>query len=51
MPEVIREKYQYFTEADMGKLRSVGYMRPFHTVREGVEAYVRAYLYPEVRYW
>ena len=51
MPEVIREKYQYFTEADMGKLRSVGYTRPFHAVREGVEAYVREYLYPEVRYW
>jgi ADP-L-glycero-D-manno-heptose 6-epimerase len=44
MPEDIRDKYQYFTEADMSKLRSVGYNRPFRTLEEGVEDYVRNYL-------
>ncbi|MDF1571804.1 MAG: ADP-glyceromanno-heptose 6-epimerase [Bacteroidales bacterium] len=43
-PEDIRDKYQYFTEANMEKLRSVGYDRPFTSLEEGVEEYVRAYL-------
>ncbi len=45
-PEDIRDKYQYFTEADMGKLRSIGYDKPFHTLEEGVEDYVKNYLVP-----
>lgn len=44
MPEDIRDKYQYFTEADMGKLKKAGYTRPFHTLEEGVGDYVRNYL-------
>ncbi len=51
MPEAIREKYQYFTEADIRKLRSAGYTQPFHSLSEGVEAYVREYLWPDLRYW
>jgi ADP-L-glycero-D-manno-heptose 6-epimerase len=51
MPEAIRENYQYFTEADIRKLRQAGYTKPFHSVSEGVEAYVRGYLYPTLRYW
>jgi ADP-L-glycero-D-manno-heptose 6-epimerase len=43
-PEDIREKYQYFTEANMLKLRSVGYLEEFHTLEEGIEDYVRNYL-------
>jgi len=43
-PEDIRDKYQYFTEADMNKLRSVGYTKKFHTLEEGVEDYVKKYL-------
>lgn len=43
-PEDIREKYQYFTEATMEKLRSIGYSKEFHTLEEGVEDYVRNYL-------
>ena len=43
-PEDIRDKYQYFTEADMSKLRSIGYDKPFHTLEEGVEDYVKNYL-------
>ena len=43
-PEDIREKYQYFTEADMTKLKSIGYAKPFSTLEEGVEDYVSNYL-------
>src|SRR5690554_1898620 len=43
-PEDIRDKYQYFTEADMNKLISIGYSKPFHTLEEGVEDYVKNYL-------
>ncbi|MFA8300191.1 MAG: ADP-glyceromanno-heptose 6-epimerase [Hyphomicrobiales bacterium] len=45
-PEDIRDKYQYFTEADMRKLRSIGYDRRFYTLEEGVEDYVKNYLIP-----
>ncbi|MEN9686679.1 MAG: ADP-glyceromanno-heptose 6-epimerase [Bacteroidota bacterium] len=44
MPEDIRDKYQYFTEADMHKLKEAGYARPFFSLEEGVEDYVRTYL-------
>lgn len=43
-PEDIREKYQYFTEANMAKLKSIGYQKPFHSLEEGVSDYVRFYL-------
>lgn len=43
-PEDIRDKYQYFTEANMDKLRNVGYTGDFHSLEEGVEDYVRNYL-------
>ncbi|MDR0711046.1 MAG: ADP-glyceromanno-heptose 6-epimerase [Prevotellaceae bacterium] len=43
-PVNIREKYQYFTEADMGKLRSVGYTKEFTSLESGVEDYVKCYL-------
>jgi len=43
-PEDIREKYQYFTEANMSKLKSIGYQAPFHSLEEGVSDYVRLYL-------
>lgn len=43
-PVDIRDKYQYFTEADMSKLKSIGYPTPFHTLEEGVEDYVANYL-------
>lgn len=44
MPIDIREKYQYFTEADMSKLTSLGYHQPFHSLEEGVHDYVAHYL-------
>jgi ADP-L-glycero-D-manno-heptose 6-epimerase len=45
-PADIRDKYQYFTEADMSKLKSIGYSIPFHTLEQGVEDYVKNYLMP-----
>lgn len=44
MPEDIRDKYQYFTEADMDKLHEAGYTQPFYTLEDGVDDYVRNYL-------
>lgn len=44
MPEDIRDKYQYFTEADMRKLRDAGYEDGFYSLEEGVGDYVRNYL-------
>ena len=44
MPETLREKYQYYTQADMTKLRSVGYNKPFTELEAGVEKYVKDYL-------
>lgn len=41
-PADIRDKYQYFTEADMGKLRNIGYTEPFTGLEEGVREYVEA---------
>lgn len=43
-PVDIRDKYQYFTEAKMDKLRSIGYSKPFHTLEEGTTDYVQNYL-------
>ena len=43
-PADIRDKYQYFTEARMEKLRAIGYDKPFHTLEEGVNDYVKNYL-------
>jgi len=43
-PVDIRDKYQYFTEAKMDKLKSIGYNRPFYTLEEGVKDYVENYL-------
>jgi ADP-L-glycero-D-manno-heptose 6-epimerase len=43
-PADIRDKYQYFTEANMAKLRSIGYQKPFTTLEEGVYDYVSNYL-------
>ncbi len=50
MPEDIRDKYQYFTEADMAKLRAVGYNLPFFTLEQGVSDYVQGYLAGNVYY-
>ena len=43
-PVDIRDKYQYFTEANMNKLRSIGYEKSFISLEDGVEDYVKNYL-------
>jgi len=43
-PADIRNKYQYFTEANMSKLLRNGYKIPFHSLEEGVKDYVQNYL-------
>jgi ADP-L-glycero-D-manno-heptose 6-epimerase len=47
MPKDIRDKYQYFTEANMDKLRKSGYQHEFYTLEKGVDDYVRNYLAPK----
>lgn len=44
MPEVLREKYQYFTRADVAKLRASGFVRPITPLPNAVLDYVRNYL-------
>ncbi|MBK9731954.1 MAG: ADP-glyceromanno-heptose 6-epimerase [Chitinophagaceae bacterium] len=44
MPADIRDKYQYFTEANMKKLTDSGYTKPFYSLEEGVKDYVQQYL-------
>ncbi len=43
-PEDIRDKYQYFTEATMRKVRRTGYIEPFYSLEDGVDDYVKRYL-------
>lgn len=43
-PADIRDKYQYYTEANMTKLRGIGYNAPFRSLEEGVSDYVTNYL-------
>jgi ADP-L-glycero-D-manno-heptose 6-epimerase len=50
-PVDIRDTYQYFTEADMSKLRQIGYTRPFHSLEDGVQDYVGNYLLHEQAIW
>ena len=40
MPEILRGKYQYFTEADMSRLRKAGYTKPFMSLEDSVKDYV-----------
>ncbi|MGQ9847768.1 MAG: ADP-glyceromanno-heptose 6-epimerase [Bacteroidales bacterium] len=43
-PEDIRDKYQYFTQAEMNKLKSIGYNQPFTTLENGINDYVTNFL-------
>ena len=49
-PVDIRDKYQYFTEADMTKLISIGYNKPFTSLEDGIADYVNQYLINEKYY-
>lgn len=46
IPEDIRETYQYFTEANMNKLKQIGFTQEFTSLEDGVEDYVKNYLIP-----
>ena len=50
MPLDIRDKYQYFTEANMHKLLAAGYDQPFSSLEDGVKDYVANYLVPAKGY-
>ena len=43
-PDDIRDKYQYFTQGDMQKLKNIGYKKSFTTLEKGVDEYVKFYL-------
>ncbi|HMK04587.1 MAG TPA: NAD-dependent epimerase/dehydratase family protein [Ferruginibacter sp.] len=50
MPIDIRDKYQYFTEATMDKLKATGYTQAFYSLEEGINDYVRNYLVKNLFY-
>jgi len=49
MPEAIRDKYQYFTQANISRLRTAGYKAPVTSLEDAVKDYVRNYLAPDKR--
>ena len=51
MPETIRDRYQYFTEARMDKLRGAGFEKPFYSLEKGVADYVKNYLLKDRRHF
>ena len=51
MPEEIRDKYQYFTEANMTRLREAGYTDATYSLEEGVKDYVDHYLSKDDQYF
>lgn len=50
MPEDLQGKYQYFTEANVAKLRATGYNEAFHSLEDGVQDYVQNYLLEDDAY-
>jgi ADP-L-glycero-D-manno-heptose 6-epimerase len=49
-PKDIRDKYQYFTEANMYKLRKAGYTSEFYSLEQGIEEYVQEFLLKDRRF-
>jgi ADP-L-glycero-D-manno-heptose 6-epimerase len=47
MPKHLEQKYQYFTEAKMDKIRNAGFTKPLQSLEEGVTDYVKNYLLKE----
>ena len=50
MPETLRDKYQYYTQADLTHLRNAGFIQPMTSLEEGVRQYVQNYLNKEDMY-
>lgn len=44
MPEALRDRYQYFTEAGMAKLIAAGFPGTFHNLEDGVRDYITSHL-------
>lgn len=44
MPDQLKDHYQYFTQADLQKLRDVGYQKPTTTLEDGIRIYINEYL-------
>ncbi len=44
MPETLQEKYQYYTQADMGKLQAAGYTKAFTELEEGIRLYIQNFM-------
>ena len=51
MPEPLRDQYQYFTEADLSRLKSAGWPGPKYQLEDGIADYVRNYLSSGELYW
>ncbi len=51
MPEELRDKYQYFTEAKIDRLRAAGYKEEFYSLEDGVKDYVQNYLLKDDPYY
>jgi ADP-L-glycero-D-manno-heptose 6-epimerase len=49
MPLILRDKYQYFTEAKIEKLREYGYKYNLFSLEDAVQDYVNNYLVPDLR--
>jgi ADP-L-glycero-D-manno-heptose 6-epimerase len=49
MPEILRDKYQYFTQATIEKLRSQGFDHNLFSLEDAVHDYIRNYLMPDLR--
>ncbi len=47
-PEDIRDKYQYFTEANIDKLRNAGYNDNFYSLEDGVGDYIKNYISKDI---
>lgn len=50
MPEDLRGRYQYFTQATMEKLKRAGYTKEFHSLEDGIKDYVQNYMAKEDPY-
>ena len=50
MPGELQGQYQYFTQAEMGKLRDAGYTKPFTSLEDGARDYVQNFLEEPVPY-
>jgi ADP-L-glycero-D-manno-heptose 6-epimerase len=51
MPEEIRNRYQYFTEAKMNKIQAAGYKNSPHSLEEGIKDYVQNYLLKDIAHY